>query len=276
MQRTNFPFEAIVHEDASTDGSAAILREYAEKYPDIIKPIYETENQYGKGTMGRIMDAAMHPESKYIAICEGDDYWTDPEKLQLQVDFLESHPDYTMCFHQANTILDETGEETNRPPGDRFRSIESRDYDSTELFANWTVPTASMLYRKECQNYPLKLPNKTIYGDIYRVLSCGAMGKIRGMARMMSVYRIQFHGITFSPDGQYKYTMAAPEHYARLMVNFPKIDDRVIREETALRYWERSRIQTDKKKVLHDIMMSFRYDSKVPLRRIFRKMGLCK
>lgn len=101
MQKTTFPFEAIVHDDASTDGSAAIIREYAERYPDIIKPIYETENQYSKhdGSLRRIMDAAMHPNSKYIATCEGDDYWTDPNKLQLQVDFLESHPDYYMTCH---------------------------------------------------------------------------------------------------------------------------------------------------------------------------------
>ena len=100
MQRTNFRFEAIVHDDASTDGSAAIIREYAAKYPDIIKPIYETENQYSKrdGSLRRIMNA--HMRGKYVAMCEGDDYWTDPCKLQKQVDFLESHPDYVMCFHR--------------------------------------------------------------------------------------------------------------------------------------------------------------------------------
>ena len=70
MQKTNFAFEAIVHDDASTDNSAEIIREYAEKYPDIIKPIYETENQYSKhdGSLRRIMDAAIHPDAKYIAI----------------------------------------------------------------------------------------------------------------------------------------------------------------------------------------------------------------
>ena len=94
MQKTNFRFEAIVHDDASTDGTAAIIREYAEKYPDIIKPIFETENQYSKGdgSLGRIMTA--HTHGKYVAICEGDDYWIDPLKLQRQVDFLEGNPEY--------------------------------------------------------------------------------------------------------------------------------------------------------------------------------------
>ena len=91
MQKTNFRFEAIVHDDASTDGSAAIIKEYAEKYPDIIKPIYETENQYSKhdGSLGRIM--RKHTHGKYVAFCEGDDYWTDPLKLQKQVDALENN-----------------------------------------------------------------------------------------------------------------------------------------------------------------------------------------
>lgn len=101
MQKTNFRFEAIVHDDASTDGTAAIIREYAEKYPDIIKPIYETENQYSKhdGSLTKIMNEAC--KGKYIALCEGDDYWIEPYKLQKQVDFLESSPDYSMCWTDA-------------------------------------------------------------------------------------------------------------------------------------------------------------------------------
>ena len=100
MQKTNFKFEAIVHDDASTDKTADIVREYAEKYPDIIKPIYETENQYSKsdGSLGRIMNA--HTKGKYIALCEGDDYWTDPLKLQKQVDFLEANPEYVLTCHR--------------------------------------------------------------------------------------------------------------------------------------------------------------------------------
>ena len=102
MQKTNFRFEAIVHDDASTDGTADIIREYAAKYPDIIKPIYETENQYSKhdGSLRRIMNAQMH--GKYVALCEGDDYWVDPLKLQKQVDFLEANPEYGMCYTNFN------------------------------------------------------------------------------------------------------------------------------------------------------------------------------
>lgn len=105
MQKTSFPFVAVVHDDASTDGTASIIREYAEKYPNIIKPIYETENQYSKrdGSLRRIMNEACDATgAKYIAFCEGDDYWIDPLKLQKQVDFLEANPEYGMCYTNFN------------------------------------------------------------------------------------------------------------------------------------------------------------------------------
>ncbi len=100
MQKTDFFFEVLVHDDASTDSSANIIREYEEKYPDIIKPIYQTENQHSKKV--GIFKTFIYPivKSKYIAMCEGDDYWTDPYKLQKQVDFLETHSQYDLCSHR--------------------------------------------------------------------------------------------------------------------------------------------------------------------------------
>ncbi len=112
MQKTNFRFVAIVHEDCSTDHSASIIREYEAKYPDIFRPIYETENQYSKhdGSLERIMNAAIDATgAKYIAMCEGDDYWIDPFKLQKQVDFLETHPDYSLCCHGYKILKVDAG-----------------------------------------------------------------------------------------------------------------------------------------------------------------------
>lgn len=107
MQKTNFAFEAIVHDDASTDNSAEIIREYAEKYPNIIKPILETENQYSKhdGTLESILNESC--KGQYIAVCEGDDYWTDPYKLQKQVDYLESHPECGLVWAKAKCFYQE-------------------------------------------------------------------------------------------------------------------------------------------------------------------------
>ena len=97
-QETDFPFEVIVHDDASTDKTADIIREYEQKYPKIIKPIYETENQYSKNddSLDKIVDSAC--KGKYIAFCEGDDYWIDPLKLQKQISFLEQNPDYGFSY----------------------------------------------------------------------------------------------------------------------------------------------------------------------------------
>ena len=153
IQETNFPFEVMIHEDASPDRTADIIREYEAKYPRILKPLYETENQWKKqdGTFTRIVTGML--KRKYVAMCEGDDYWTDPHKLQRQIDFLESHPDYSMIFHGA-TVVDADG---NPSPDDPYAPLEDRDYTASELYENWVVPTASMIYRREVLNEKLKI-----------------------------------------------------------------------------------------------------------------------
>lgn len=103
MQKTTFPVEILIHDDASTDGTEDIIREYAAKYPDRIFPLYEKENKYSQG-YAEIIDFFNYERAKgkYIATCEGDDYWTDPLKLQKQVDFMETHPEYSVCFHNCH------------------------------------------------------------------------------------------------------------------------------------------------------------------------------
>lgn len=105
MQQTNFAFEVLIHDDASTDGTTEIIKEYEAKYPDIIKPIYEEENQWVKGRRGSAVFNFPRAKGKYIALCEGDDYWTDPLKLQKQVHFLENNLDYVMCSHNFNHFI---------------------------------------------------------------------------------------------------------------------------------------------------------------------------
>lgn len=98
-QKTDFNYIAIVHDDASTDNTATIIREFAKRYPDIIKPIYEERNLFQNGKWNQLRQIIDDKtKSKYIAFCEGDDYWTDPLKLQKQVDFLEANPDYGMVY----------------------------------------------------------------------------------------------------------------------------------------------------------------------------------
>lgn len=107
MQETSFPIEILIHDDASTDGTDGIIMEYSEKYPDLFYPLFESENQYSLGHQNE-MDFYNYRRArgKYIAYCEGDDYWTDPHKLQKQVDFMEFHPDYSVCFHRCKYYND--------------------------------------------------------------------------------------------------------------------------------------------------------------------------
>ena len=103
MQKTTFKFEILIHDDASTDKSAEIIRSYELKYPEIIKPIYQTQNQYSQR-----ISIGLNLQGKYVAFCEGDDYWTDPLKLQKQFDALEAHPEVDMCVHAATKVSEDT------------------------------------------------------------------------------------------------------------------------------------------------------------------------
>ncbi|WP_292521854.1 glycosyltransferase [Methanoculleus sp.] len=100
MQETDFPFEIIIHDDASVDATADIIREYERRYPDIIKPIYQTENQYSKGENVSLI-ALKAARGRYVTLCEGDDYWIDPLKLQKQIAEMENHPECHISFHPA-------------------------------------------------------------------------------------------------------------------------------------------------------------------------------
>lgn len=187
-QKTKFPFIAVVHDDCSTDGSAAIIREYADKYPEIIKPIYEEVNCYQNGMWPEANQKifAAYGDAKYIAYCEGDDYWTDPLKLQKQVDILESNPDYSMCYTDY-TNVNAAGElivwsnrekNVNRSfTGDSFAELLKGNY----------IQTCTILYRKTITD------DKEYQGrlDYELSLQCALKGKCVFIAEKMSNYRIQ-------------------------------------------------------------------------------------
>ena len=231
MQKTNFPFEVIVHDDASPDKTADIVREYEKKYPAIIKAIYQTENQYSKrdGTITRILNEAC--KGKYIAFCEGDDYWIDENKLQMQVDFLEGNPEYGMCFHGAEII-----KEINNDIALRCDLIEDRNYSATELFQFWIVPTASICLKREILFIEIKNANQILNGDIVLVEKAAHFGMVRGFKKKMSVYRMHSGGVTYNQEMQKDRIKAYPAHYLTLKQNFPLIEQKYLNQQIIYSY----------------------------------------
>ena len=107
-QRTTFQFEILVHDDASTDGTADVIASYAKKYPDVVKPYYESTNQYTIGAPHNFLVQKARIKGRYIALCEGDDYWTDPQKLQAQFEILEAHKELDICVHAGERVQADT------------------------------------------------------------------------------------------------------------------------------------------------------------------------
>ena len=189
-QKTSFPFEVLVNDDASTDSTADILREYAEKYPEIIRPFYQTENLYSRRI--NLYDVVFFPavRGEYIALCEGDDYWNDPEKLQRQVDWLDAHPDYSACVH--NSI----GHFEDQPDRVLFAQDGDRDipFDQVIQGMSHAYHTSSILARREFILNPPDYRNVAYEQGYFTDYAIGVRlcleGKVRFLDRCMSVYRI--------------------------------------------------------------------------------------
>jgi len=272
MQQTIFPIEVIVNDDCSTDGTAEIIKEYELKYPHLFKPIYQVENQYSKGVRGMFAKFCFpKAKGKYIAMCEGDDYWTDPLKLQKQVDFLENNEDYSMCFHGAKIIST-----VNNHIDLRCDCIEDRDYSANELFQSWTVPTASIVYRSECLHFPIVKDEMFLNGDIKLILMVSQFGKIRGMASIMSVYRMHVGGVSYNPSIQEDRCKKYPNHYKAIKANFNNIDKTIINEYIARSYINRARIQKVSFAVFIDYCRAIYYKPKKALiKSIWRFIKHC-
>lgn len=143
MQKTDFSFEIIIHDDASQDGTTDIIKDYESAHPNLIRPIYETENQFSKTRRFAFDKMAKIAKGKYIAFCEGDDFWTDSNKLQRQVNFLNQHEDYVA--YAENAIVNLTDENTSHP----FSNENERDVTVKELILERRFPTAGVICRKQ-------------------------------------------------------------------------------------------------------------------------------
>ena len=198
MQKTNFRFEAIVHDDASTDGTQDIIKEYEKKYPDIIKPIYQKENQYSKGIPGYITNLVSSKcKGKYIAMCEGDDYWTDPYKLQKQVDYLDEHPECGLVYTNYKKYIQEN---------QSFIEGQSKQSDFDSLLFSNNICTLTTLYRKGiAEEYRSKYQKISIshswkMGDYPLWLYIAAHSEIKYLEDVTGVYRVLSNSASHSQD----------------------------------------------------------------------------
>ena len=237
MQKTNFPYEAIVHDDCSTDQSAAIIREYAERYPDIIKPIYESENQYSKKD-GRLIEIInKHTRGRYVAFCEGDDYWTDPYKLQKQVTYLEQHTEIGLCYTDFD-IKDENNKHL-------YRSILKNKQHSNDRFLieEWILktpyigPMTWMVKKNLWQSIPNVL---FIDGTFHYFTFFLANSKIAYLNATTAVYRIIPESASHSKDliKVYNYyKLLHEEQLALTELYIPKLNKAKLQEAINKQYY---------------------------------------
>lgn len=204
-QQTDFSFVAIVHDDASSDNSTAIIREYAERYPNIIKPIYEVENQWSKNddSFLRIISKALeNTQCKYIAICEGDDFWTDPLKLQKQVDILEADESLMACCTNSS-VVDEQGNVLEKRWAKPIvpNSIDGK-YTLRDFFdQGHSYPTASVVYRRSHFNEinaKCKVMQNPYLGDWTLWIAILCFGDMYYLDDVTCAYRINPTSITHS------------------------------------------------------------------------------
>lgn len=186
MQVTDFPLEILIRDDCSTDKTASIVRTYADIYPNIIKPVFEKENQYSKGVkmMPVLFERAV---GKYIAICEGDDYWTDPLKLHIQIEKMANYPKCTMSFHSAENMSDNSIGKTIAN-----HSNKNMIFTASEIIIGGGrfCPTASLVFRTESLlNLPEWFYTVAPVGDYYLQILGSLKGGALFINRNMSIYR---------------------------------------------------------------------------------------
>lgn len=180
-QKTDFTYEIIIGEDHSTDSTAAICTQYFQNYPELIQLYKRPQNL---GMIANWIQTMQSCSGKYIAVCEGDDYWTDPLKLQKQVTFLEEHEDFSICFHKVMLLQENklTDDWITNPPKE-----ESGINDLIE-FRNY-IHTPSVVFRNKNIQFPSPLSYSPVGDYFFYILLTQDGSKIKYLREVMAVYR---------------------------------------------------------------------------------------
>lgn len=182
IQAINFPIEIIINDDCSTDNTKNIIQTYSDKHPVLFKPIFQKENQYSQGKKN-LPNLLPKCQGKYIALCEGDDYWTDPNKLQKQVDFLEKNADFSICYHDVSVLEDGEFTDSHVPIYDKeFLTI-------VDLAQENCIHTPTCVFRNKLFDHFPDFFNSTPAGDYVLHLLNAEHGKIKHLPEKMAVYR---------------------------------------------------------------------------------------
>ena len=221
MQRVNFPFEVIVGEDCSTDRTREIVLAYGQKYPEIIRVIISENNVGGFRNVLRVQQAC---RGKYNILCEGDDYWIDPLKLQKQVDFMEAHLEVSMCFHDAFVVR---SDKSAMPDYACLPALPERLTIGDLLRLNLVIPTASALARSEILASLPEWRKDIRYGDLLFRLWCAQHGDLGYLGEVMSVYRVH-------PGGMMMSNRSLELHYSSVIDIYRRFDTETGRQYTDL------------------------------------------
>ena len=213
MQKTSFPFQIVISNDSSTDRTGDILKEYEEKYPDKIKII---NNEKNLGAMGNFINTLSNiKDTEYVALCDGDDFWTDENKLQKQVDFLDNNKEFNICFHKAKLFYENNEKEESIIP-----EFEEEVTTIDDLVKSNYIVANSVVYRWKFNDKNLKeiFPEDIAPGDYYIHLLHAQDGKIKMMNEVMSAYRRHEGGMWWSNDAKNKEQFTL--EYGRKFLNF--------------------------------------------------------
>jgi len=227
MQETTFPFEIIIRDDASSDGTREIVEEYASKYPKIIKAILENTNQYSKGIKPSSITFSI-AKGKYIAMCEGDDYWTDKKKLSVQAAFLEENDAYVIAYHDAVIVNSDGSVESESLLG-----VNKVDYSKNELVISATVPTLTRFFRNVVNEFPHEMGN-VVSGDTFLISLLSNYGGAKYLDGIEpAVYRRHAGGIWSGVDHVKRNHIAATTFFW-LSIYYRRIGNNVVSEKFKL------------------------------------------